>query len=121
LPRRQKPERVDVAVGIRRHPDAQVDVRLGVLGLAGPAGRADAVALDDLLAARDSDGAEVDEGDRVAVGRLDRRRAATAGHGAGERDHAGRRRPDEPACRRSDVEAAMLVGRIGIVPEDEGS
>jgi hypothetical protein len=121
LPRRQKPERVDVAVGIRDNPDAQVDVRLGVLWLARPTDRSDAVALDDRLAARDGNGAEVDERDRVAVGRLDRHGAAAAGHGARERDRAGRRGPNEPACRRSHVDAAMLLSRIGIVPEDEGS
>jgi hypothetical protein len=121
LARGQEPERVDIAVRIRRHADAEVDVRLGVLRLAGPTGRADAPALGDLVAARDGDGAEVDERDRVAVGRLDRHRAASAGHGAGERDRAGRRRLDERACRRGDVDAAMLLGRIGIVPEDEGS
>jgi hypothetical protein len=48
----QEPQRIEVAVGIRRYAHAEVDVRRGP-------DRADRVALDDLRAAGDTDSAEL--------------------------------------------------------------
>lgn len=98
-----------------------MDVRLGVLRVARRARRADTGTFGELLAALDADGAEVDERDRVAGGGPDRHRAAAARHGPGERDDARRRRPDEPARGRGDVDAAMLRRGVRVVSEDEGS
>jgi hypothetical protein len=98
-----------------------MDIRLGVLRVARRARRADAGTFGELLAALDADGAEVDESDRVAVGGLDRHRVAAARHGPSERDQPRRRRPDEPAPGRGDVDATMLRRGVRVLSEDEGS
>jgi hypothetical protein len=118
---RQQRERIDVAVGIRRDPDAEMDVGLGVLGGAARPDRPEGRALRDGLLGSHAERAEVDERDRVAVGRLHRDGSASAGNRAGEADDSCRRREDGRTRRSCDVDAAVLPAGVGIVSEDEGS
>jgi len=98
-----------------------MDVGLLVLGVAARADRPDGRALADQGLASDRYRAEVDEGHRVSVGRLDRHGAASSRHGAGEaHDPRGRRAHGRPGGRR-DVGAAVLSTGVGIVAEDERS
>jgi hypothetical protein len=108
-------------VCLARNADPEVDVRVGVLRLAARAKCADCGALGDGLALPDGDGPEVNERRGVAVGRLDRHRSPAAGHRSGERHRSGRRRDDGRPGSRTDVDAAVLTGRVGVRPEDEGS
>lgn len=81
----QKPERVDVALRIARHANAEVDVRARELGRAARTHRADHVALADGRATSHRDRAEVNERRRVAVAGLDREREPVRRQGAGVR------------------------------------
>jgi hypothetical protein len=120
--RRQKPERVDVALRVGGHARAEIDVGLAVLGVARVRRRADDRLLADRLPARHRDRAEVLEGHGVAVGSEDRDRAAPARDRAREEHRAHRRRPNRTARDRSDVDPAMLPGRVGVARrEREGA
>jgi hypothetical protein len=82
---------------------------------------ADDRTLRDRAAARDADRAELEQCDGVAVGRLDRERAAAGRHGADEGDHAGRWRPHGLAGRGADVDAAVLARGVLVGREREGA
>jgi hypothetical protein len=73
---RQQRQRIDVAARIVLPTDAQVDVRLVGLGLAGGTDRSDRLALHDPVPRRDGDRAEVQECDDPPVRRPDRERLA---------------------------------------------
>jgi hypothetical protein len=96
-----------VHVGRRRHV-------VGAL-----ADGADGRSLGDLGAARDADGAELEEGHRVAVGRLDGDGAAAARQGADEGHEARGRSDHRRADRRAHVDAAVLARRVRVGAEEE--
>jgi hypothetical protein len=106
-PRRQQPERVDVAVGLGGDPDAEMDRRAGVRG-----GSADRVALSHRRTLCDADRAELREGDGVAVGGRDRHGLAVGGNAARERDNAGGRRSDRGGGRAGDGDTAALAAGV---------
>jgi hypothetical protein len=118
---RQEGERVDVAVRVRAYADAEMDVRLVVLGVAARADRPEGRALRDGGLRSDLERAEVEERDRVAVGGLHRHGSTSAGDRAGEGDDSGGRCAHGGTCRPGDVGAAVLSGGVGVVSEDEGS
>jgi hypothetical protein len=118
---RQERERIDVAVRVRAHPDAEMEVRLIVLGDAARADRPEGRALRDGRLRSDLERAKVEERDRVAVGGLHRHGSTPAGHCAREGDDSGGRCTHGGTCRPGDVDAAVLSGGVGIVSEDEGS
>jgi hypothetical protein len=117
--RRQERQRVDVALRVGSHADAEVDVRLGERDLAARPDRADRVTLEDRGVAAHADRAEVQERDRVAVLCLDRHGLATARDRAGEADRAScrcRHRGSRVSCN---VDAAVLPRRVRVAPERE--
>ena len=99
---RKKAQGIDVPVRIARQADAEVQVRLGPLGVTRPAERPDRIALIDRRAPSDPQRAEVDERDGVAVGGTDRDRASTPGDRSREGDDCRRaaRARARPPCRR---------------------
>jgi hypothetical protein len=118
-PGRQERQRVDVAVRVRGQADAQIDVRLGPLGLAARADRADDVALGDLGSDRDPDRAEMDERDRVPVLGTDRQAEPLLWKPAGEGDDSGRCGTDVRTGRGADVDPAVLAAGVRIPIGDE--
>jgi hypothetical protein len=116
---RQQAQRVDVAVRLRGDADAEVHVRCRGHVVGALADGADGRSLGKLRAAGDHDGAELEQGDRVAVGSLDRECAPAARHGADEGDQAGGRRDNRSADGRADVDAAVLAARVGVRAEEE--
>jgi hypothetical protein len=100
-------------------PDAEVDVGDVMLDLSARADRADEVPFADRVASPNGRRAEMRQGHRVAVGRLDRHGSAAHGHRAGERDGAGRRCKDGLSGRRADVDSPVLARGVRIVAEDE--
>ena len=117
---RQEKERIQVPVRLAASPHAQIDVGHRQLGLAAWADRADRRALRDRGAAPNRHGAEMQDGDRVAVLGLDRDGPAADGDGPCEGDDSGCRREHRCPRGRSDVDSAMLAGRVRIVAEQEG-
>jgi ABC-type amino acid transport substrate-binding protein len=116
----EKSQGVDVAVLIGRQADPEMQVGLGVLRIAASADRADRLALRDRGCSRDGDRAEVDEGDGVAVGRLDRYDAPAARDHAREADDASGRGAHRRVGCRGNVDSAVLSSCVRIVPEVEG-
>ena len=88
--------------------------RNAVLGVAARAHRPDRRTLVDDVALRHADRLEVEERHGVAVRREDRDAAPVGGHGAGERDRAGRGSANRRAGRAGDVDAAMLSGGVRV-------
>ena len=117
--RGQQAERVDVAFVLRRDPDAEVDTRGRMLRVAARAHRPDGRAFVDHVALRGRDRPEVDERDRVAVGREDRHAASVGGERARERDGPGRGRPDGQAVAAADVDSPVLSGGVRVGAERE--
>jgi hypothetical protein len=118
---RQEEERITVAVRFAASPHAQMDVGHRQLGLAAWADRADRHALRDRGAAPNRYGAEMQDGDRVTVLRLDRDGPAADGDGPCEGDDSGCRREHRRTRGRSNVDSAVLAGRVRIVAEQERS
>ena len=110
---RQHRQRVEVPLGLRGDPDAEVHVWLCDLGFATRADRADAVALGNCRARGNSQRAEMGQRDRI-LPRRGRDRDALAGgrHRSGERHGARHRREDGRACGARDVDAAVLSGSV---------
>ena len=73
----------------------------------------------DLVAAHHADRAELQQRDRVAVGRLDRDRTTAAGDRADERDGAGSRRAHDSPKVGADVQATVLTAGVDVVAERE--
>jgi hypothetical protein len=112
LARRKQRQRVDVSARVIRAPDAEVDVRLGVLRLAARPDRPDRLALGDAVARRDEERTEVRECYRPAVRRTDGQRLAVGRKRPRER-HATRRR-SEHRCTggTGDVDPAVTLGGV---------
>jgi hypothetical protein len=120
-PRRKHAQRIDVVVVFGVEPDPEMDVRHGVLGLAGRARIGDRLPLGDTVAAFDAQPAEVRERRLVpAVGR-DGHGEAVRGHGTGERDVARGRSPDREGALERDVDTAMLPRRVPVGPDGESA
>jgi hypothetical protein len=117
--RRQERQRVDVALRVGGHTDAELDIRLGELDLAARPDRADRVTLRDRGVAAHADRAEVQERDRVAVLCLDRHSLATTRNRAREADRASCRRRHRGPRVSCDVDAAVLPRRVRVAPERE--
>jgi hypothetical protein len=113
----QKLQRVDVAVGLRGPADTEMQVGRLVLELARGAHRSDRLALDHGRTSSDRDRAEVEQGHRVAVGRLDRDRAAVQRQRAGEARGSGSGCAHGLAQRTADVGPAVLT-RLVLVGRD---
>jgi hypothetical protein len=96
-----------------------VDVRLGVRGVDAQAAAAEDGSLLDRRAPRHERLRELEQGDRVAVGRLDRHRSPALRQRAHEGDDAGRRRADLAVGRHPDVDAAVLPAGIRIRADRE--
>jgi hypothetical protein len=116
----QEENRVEVAVRVRRQPHPEIDVRLRKLRHAARPDRADELSFPDRVAAPDGVRAQMQEGDRVTVPRPDRHRPSAPRDGSGEGDRSCcRRRDRRPRCG-TDVDSAMLAGRVRIRAEREG-
>jgi len=113
--RRKERQRVDVALRIGGHADAQMDVRLrghGIRALADPRHHGSLV---DERAFHHEDLPELEQRDREAVGGLDRHRLPAPGNEAGERDGSRRGGADVGAELAAHVDAAVLAARVRIV------
>ena len=100
-------------------PNPEMDVRLRVLDVAALSEGADGLALEHGGSTGYCRGAEVQHGHGEAVRRLDRHRPAASRHRAGERDGTRGRRVHGHAACATDVDAAMLIGRVRVVSELE--
>jgi hypothetical protein len=112
LTRGQQLERIDVPVGVVGAADAQMDVGAGMLRLAAVAEGADRLALRHDRSARHRQRRQMQQGDRVAVGRLDGDGTAVHRQRAREANDAGARRSDWLPGRTGDVDAAMMTGVV---------
>ncbi len=117
--RREEQQRIDVAVRILSSPNAEVDVWDVVRELSARSDRADGRALADRLAAPHACRTKMRQGDRIAVGCLDRHDLAADGHRAGERDGARRGCKDRLSRRSADVDSPVLACSVWILAEDE--
>jgi hypothetical protein len=97
-----------------------MDVRFVVLGLAAPTDGSDLLGLGDIGAGRYGNRAEVEQGDRIAVGRLDRDRAPVSRQRAGEANRACGRRERGSVGRTRDVDAPVLAGFVLRRGHDKG-
>ncbi len=113
-PGRKEGRRIDVSLVVVRMPDSELDIGAAHLRVAARTDRPDAVALGDRRATRHTDRSELGEGHRPAVRREDRDRLPVPRHGAGERDRAGRRRPNHLSGSSADVDAPMLPSSVGM-------
>ena len=116
----QQRERIDVAVWIRRDSDPKVNVRRSAVVGRGR-DRSDRFSFTHESVLRNSDRAQSDERDRIAVARADGDRAPVPGNGAGEGDSTGRRRARARAGVGGNIDAAVLTAGIGIVAEGESA
>jgi hypothetical protein len=91
-----------------------MDVGHALLGRSGRPDRADRLPLDHVRAAGDGDRAEVDEGDRVAVDRLDRDGEPVRRQRSGKGDHPSAHGGHRAAAVSADVDPAVLSRGIGI-------
>ena len=107
--RRQKRERVDVALVVVGVPNTEMDVRPAHLGVSAGTDRPDAVALGDCRALRHHGRPQMCQRHRPAVAGLDRHRLPAARHGADEADDARCGRTNLLARIAADVDAAMLT------------
>jgi hypothetical protein len=108
--RRQQRQRIDVALRLGGDANAQAHGRIRRLG--GRAHRADRGAFGDDRAARHRDRSEVDQRDRVAVGRRDRDDAPAVRHRPRKGDRTACGRQSRLADRAPDVDAAMLPAGV---------
>jgi len=98
-----------------------MDVGDGVLDSVARADDRHAVALAHGCPTSDAEGAQVEEGDRVAVDRLDRQRPASARDRSGEGDAPGCGSAHGGSGRGGDVDAPMQATTVGVVAEQEWS
>jgi hypothetical protein len=104
---------------LRRDPDAEVDVGLGVLGLAARPDVGDGLGLGDIRSPLDPERAEVRQRHGVPVSGRDREREAMGGDGACKGHGARGRRKDIRGGATRDVDAAVLTARVRIRSERE--
>ncbi len=119
--RGEQAERVDIAVGIRGEPDAEVDMRSRRDRVGALADVADDSALRDEAAAHATRRTELQQRHRIAVGGLDRQRPTAARDRADERDHPRRRGKHGASELGADVDAAVLPARVVVRAERERS
>jgi hypothetical protein len=112
--RRQKSQRIDVALVVARHANAEVDERLYQINLTARANGADHRPLVHERTSLDADRTEMQERRGVAERRLDRHRLATCRDRAGEGDDPVRRCEHRAAARRPQVDTSMLAGGVGV-------
>jgi hypothetical protein len=107
--RRQQRQRIDVALGIIRVPDPEVDVRNVHLHVTRRPNRPDRLGLGDAVAGTHGDRAEMEQRDGIAVQCPDRHRAAVPGQPAGERHLSGGGCADGGAGGAAHVDSAVTV------------
>jgi hypothetical protein len=112
--RRQKQQRIEVALWIGCAADAEVHVRNGQLGHAARADGANDIALGHRRVPGHAERAEMEQRRGVPVGGLDRQRLAARRHRSGERDRPAGWRDDRRPSRGADVDAAMEPGAVRI-------
>ena len=117
--RGQEAERVEVAILVRRHAHAEMDVRHVHLRVAGRPDRADPVALRHGGAPGDRQRAEVGERHRVAVPSDDRHAEAARRDAAGERDGSGGGGDHRRAGLACDVDSPVLPARVRVGADRE--
>jgi hypothetical protein len=118
-PRREQAQRIEVVVVVGAEPDPEMDVRLGVLGLARRARIGDRLPLGDAVAALDPQRAEVRERGPVPAAGRDGHGESIRGHGSRERDIARGRSPHRGCAAERDVDTTMLTRRILVGPDGE--
>lgn len=96
-----------------------MDVRLDPLGVAAGADRADDLSFLDRSPCRHADRSEMDERDRVAVGRANRQAEPFVRKLPGKRHDAGRGSLDIAAGVSGDVDPTVLAARVRVVLGDE--
>ncbi len=116
-PRRKQRQWIDVRFLVA-DPDTEVDVRDLVLGNSGRPCFGQGRPFRDTVAAFHEKWPEMGQRDLVAVG-VDRDGEPVRRHLAGECDLAGDGRIHLASAADSDVDTAMLSGRVGIVAERE--
>jgi hypothetical protein len=99
--------------------NAEMHVRTRVLGLPARADDADLLALPDLSALLDAEGAHVRQRHGIAVGGRDRDREPVRRHGAGERHRTAGGSADRLVRVGTHVDAAVLAACIRIRAEHE--
>jgi hypothetical protein len=115
LPRREQGQRIEIAVRLRGQANAEMDVRLVVLGLPVRPDGADDVALPQRRADTHADRTQVQKRDRVAVLGADRHRAPRGRNRSSEADHTGCRRANLGTIGGADVHAPMLTAEVRVV------
>jgi hypothetical protein len=113
--RRQEEHRVEVALLVAEHADAQLDVRDRVRNQAARADDRDGLALRHGRALHDQERAEMQQGDGIAVGGFDCDRQPVGRDPADEADGSRARREHLAAERALDVDSAVLARRERIV------
>ena len=118
--RRQQAQRVDISLGLRGHPDAEMDVGTTPFRRAARPRAGHGHRFGHRVALPHAEFSQVAERDREPVSRQDRDRLAMRRDGAGKGHRAARRRENRFACLGADVDAAMLPRRVGVSAEGEG-
>lgn len=116
---RQQRERVDVSLLVGGHADAEVDVRLGPIGLATRPDRGHRGSLRHGVALANEEGAEMLERDCVPVCSPDRECLASLRHGPGEGDGSRCGSTDVGIEISGNVDPAVLAAGVRIASEDE--
>ncbi len=116
--RRKQRERVDVRFAIP-DPYTEMDVRHGVLGFPGRAGRGYDLTLLDVRTALHLQRTEVGKRRLVPVSSRDRDRESVSGYLSSEGDLAAHRRGDRGRVTERDVHATMLSACVLVVAEGE--
>ena len=117
--RGEQRERIDIPVRVGGQANAEMDVGLSPLGVAARADRADDLPLLDRRSRSHPDRSQVDERDRVAVGRANRQAQALVRKLTDEGGDAGCGCPNLGAGRRRDVDSAVLSAGVGVPFCDE--
>ena len=115
----EQAERVDVALGLRRDANTEVDGGHGVLCVTARAHGPDRRPLGDRVALGDAERAEMNQRHRVPVGRQDRNAAPVGRERAGEAHRAGRRCANRGPVGPGNVDPSVLARRIGVAAERE--
>lgn len=118
-PRGEQRERIQIPVRVGGQTNAEMDVGLCPLGVAARPDRADDLALFNRRSRPHANRPQVDERDRVAVGRANRQAQAFVRKLPDEGGDAGCGCPDIGADRRRDVDSAVLAAGIGVIFGDE--
>ena len=118
--RREQRGGIDVCVAVAT-PDAEVDVRRVVLGVARRPGGGDRRPLGHDVSAAYGQRAEVRQRGLVPVARRDGHGEPVGGHGPGEGDLAGCGRTHAGCVPERDVDSSMLPACVRVVAEREPS